>query len=102
MVRVQVPPADSAAVPREVAPSKTSTVLLASAVPDKTTVAVFWSALSAGAVIAGAAGAAVSTRTRLVAGGRLVKSAGAAAREGEVCLSTATLESDSVDVKLSG
>src|SRR3954451_23751563 len=68
IVRVHVPPADTVAVPRDVVPSRTSTVLLASAVPERTTVAVFCSALSAGDVIAGAAGAVVSTKTERLAG----------------------------------
>jgi hypothetical protein len=66
--RVHTPAPLAVVVPREVAPSKTSTVEFASAVPESVTAALLWKLLSAGAVIAGGAGAVASTVNGLEAG----------------------------------
>ena len=78
--RDQVPAAVAVVVPREAVPSKTSTVELASAVPDSVKVCVPRTALFAGAVIAGAAGACVSTVHVRVAGVASVLPAASVAR----------------------
>ena len=83
--RDQVPPAVAVAVPREVVPSKTSTVELASAVPDSVNVCVARIAPLAGAVIAGAAGGSVSTIHVREAGVESVFPAASVARTWNVC-----------------
>ena len=83
--RDQVPPAVAVAVPRDVVPSKTSTVELASAVPDSVKVCVARTAPFAGAVIAGAPGACVSTVQVREAGVESVFPAASVARTWSVC-----------------
>jgi len=66
-VKLQSPEPSAAIVPSELPPSKTSTVLSASAVPLKVGVASLVIALSAGLVISGALGAVVSIVTLIAA-----------------------------------
>ena len=83
--RDQVPAAFAVVVPRDVVPSRISTVELASAVPDSVKVCAPRTAPFAGAVIAGAAGACVSTVQVRVAGVPSVLPAGSVARTWKVC-----------------
>ena len=65
---LQVPPAVADVAPREVEPSKTSTRIKGSAVPESVTLLVPNAAPLAGAVITGAAGGVTSTVHVRVAG----------------------------------
>ena len=62
-----MPPAVAVVVARCVAPSNTAILAPPSEVPETVTLLLLWSELSLGAVIAGAAGAVVSTVIRRVA-----------------------------------
>jgi hypothetical protein len=82
---LQVPPPPVVVVPRDVAPSKTSTVALGSAVPESVMLPVLFVLPSAGLVIAGAAGGVTSTVQVRTAGVGSVLPAGSVALTSKVC-----------------
>jgi hypothetical protein len=86
IARDQLPAASAAAVPFDVAPSKTVTVLFGSAVPVTVTVALFVSELSGGLVSSGALGGVRSTVHVVAAGVASVLPAGSVARTWNVWL----------------
>jgi hypothetical protein len=82
---LHAPPPLAVVVPRDAAPSKTSTVAAASAVPERVTFPVLFALPSAGLVIAGAPGGVTSTVHVRLAGVRSVLPAGSVARTSKVC-----------------